>query len=233
MAVDPRKRQKKLARRKAREKVKKKVLARRSSQGMAVHIERAAVAPILHCCTTEMLWEQGISQVLISREMSNGNVAFGSFLVDMYCLGVKDAFANITPRSRYDWQMYAKMCERFEIVDLEPAAARKLIEGAVEYARGLGLSPHPDYAKAKPIFGDIDADACTEEFVYGKGGKPHFVAGPHDNPARCQQIVKTLTERCGPDGFHYTMPMEGIGSLTSGGRITAIENDDKFDEVAY
>ena len=225
MAVDPRKRQKELQRRKTRERAKKKALARRRSQGLTARIERADAAPILHCCTTELLWERGMSQVLISREMRNGNVAFGCFLLDMYCLGVKDAFGNVVPRSRYDWQMYAKMCEGHEIVELEPAAARKLIEGAVEYARDLGLPPHPDYAKAMPIFGSIDAGACTDEFVYGMDGKPHFIAGPHDGPARCRQIINTLTDRCGPDGFHYTMPLDAAGALPNGGRIVAIGDD--------
>ena len=39
--------------------------------------------------------DEGIGEVLVSRRLNNGNVAFSVFLVDMYCLGVKDAFADI------------------------------------------------------------------------------------------------------------------------------------------
>jgi hypothetical protein len=211
MAMDPRKRQKKLERRKAKEKARHKELAKRNPQDMASRIERAVTAPILHCCTSDELLDQGMSYVLVSRELPNGKVAFAAFLLDVCCLGVKNAMVDIAPRSRYDWQIYGKMFQDHNLVKLKPEAARKLVEGAVEYARDLGFPPHPDYRKAKLIFGDIDTDACTDELVYGKNGKPFFIAGPHDTPGRCRQIISILTDRCGPDGFHFLMPVDPTG----------------------
>jgi hypothetical protein len=41
--------------------------------------------------------------------------------------------------------------------------------------------------------------------VFGKDGKPFFMSGPYDTPARCRRIIDTLTRRCGPEGFHYTV----------------------------
>jgi len=213
MAMDPRKRQKKLQRRKAKEKAKRKALAQRAPRSLATRIQGAAAAPILHCCATEALWDQGLSHVLISRELRSGDVAFVVFLVDAYCLGVKDVVFDVAPRSRYDWKVYGKLLETQEVVQLEPEETRKLIEGAVEYARDLGFAPHHDYRKAKSIFGDIDADAAEEEFVFGKDGKPFFFAGPYDDRARCKEILSILTNRCGPDGFYYTMPAELAGAL--------------------
>jgi len=230
MAKDSRRRQKKLERRKAKAKAEKKALARQEGRGMAVSLERAAAAPILHCCTTEALWDQGISSLLISRELTSGRVAYVIFLLDVYCLGVKNVILGVVPRSRYDWQVYGKLSDQYPLVKLRPEAARKLIEGAVEYARNLGLSPHPDYGKARLIFGDLDADACTEQFDYGKDGKPFFVAGPYYSPWRCQQIMRTLTDRCGPDGFHYLMPLGAAETALLGGEELLIEDDTEFDE---
>jgi hypothetical protein len=229
MVKDTRRRQKKLERRKAKAKAKKKALARQESRGMAARLEEAAEAPILHCYTTDILWDEGLSPVLISRKLKSGHVAFVIFLVDVYCLGVKDVTLGVAPRSRYDFQVYGKLSEQYRLVGLTPEAARKLVEGAVEYARDLGLPPHPDYRKAGPIFGDIDAEACREEFVYGQDGKPCFFAGPYDSPWRCKQIIRTLTDRCGPDGFHYLMPLEAMGELPSGGRVLRIDDDADFE----
>ena len=50
------------------------------------------------------------------------------------------------------------------------------------------------------------ASASTETFEFGKDGKPLFVAGPHDSPERCHQILMTLEESCGINGFHYLIP---------------------------
>ena len=89
-----------------------------------------------------------------------------------------------------------------------PAFARKLVEDAVAYASALGLSPHSDYHEARTLFGDTDASECHEVFVFGQNGTPHFVAGPNDSPAKCQRIIQALNERVGPDGFHYTIPVD-------------------------
>jgi hypothetical protein len=229
MAMDPRKRQQKQQRRKAKERAKqkaeRKILAQRDPRDPAVRLERAAGAPILHCCTTSVLWTEGMSNVLISRRLPSGNVAFAVFLVDVYCLGVKDVFFNVASRSQYDWKLYEKMVTEYEPVELKPEAARKLIEGAVAYARDLGLPPHPDYRKAVAIFGGIDASACTDSFSYGKGGRPCFIAGPYDSPERCDRILSILEARCGPNGFHYIMPVENMGALLDTGRTVSFDDD--------
>lgn len=207
MPVDPRKRQKKLERQKAKEKAQRRELARRESRGLAPRLEEAAAAPILHCVATEEIWTVGIGNVLISRQMSSGIVAFATFLVDVYCLGVKDVFMNVAPRPRYDREMYGKLKERGSLVPMTPECARKLIEGAVEYALGFGLPPHPDYRTAKLIFGDIAAEVCAEEYVYGQHGKPFFAAGPYDSPDKCQQILRALEKHCGPGGYDFMIPV--------------------------
>ena len=66
---------------------------------MPARLEAASRAPILHCCYLKALWEVGIGNVLVSRLLSSGEVAFVVFLVDVYCLGVKNLFLNIVPRA--------------------------------------------------------------------------------------------------------------------------------------
>jgi hypothetical protein len=226
MAVDARKRQKKLERRKAKEKAKRKLVAQRGPRDLATRLQRASAAPILHCRTTNVLWDQGMGNVVVSRELASGNVAYAVFLLDVYCLGVKDVMFNVTSRSRYDWQVVGKLFAGQRTLDLEPEAVRKLIEGGVDYARDLGLAPHPDYRKASLIFGDIDAEACDRDFVYGKDGKPLFIAGPHDSRSRCERIIQTLNGRCGPDGFDYLMQVSSTEGLLPGAHVLAIDDDE-------
>ena len=224
--MDPRKRQKKLERRHAKEKAKKKALATYDPRALTTRIERAASAPFLHCYTTSVLWDEGMSHVVVSRLLESGNVAFAVFLLDVYCLGVKDVMFDIVSRNRYDRLLYDKLLREYDAVTLEPAAARKLIEGAVAFAREHGLPPHRDYPKAKLIFGDVDPNACGDEFVYGKDGKPLFIAGPHDGLSRCRQIVDTLTAHCGPDGFHYILPVSQSMGLSLAAGALVDEDDD-------
>ena len=154
----------------------------------------------------EALWESGIGSVLVSRQLSSGNVAFVMFLVDVYCLGVKDIFFNIVPRAIYDEEIYGHLLEQGPVRHFTPECARKLVEGAVAFAAAVELPPHPDYRVGKLIFGDILTDDCAEEFDFGRNGKPSFFAGPHDDEARCREIINTLHRVCGPHGYYFTVP---------------------------
>lgn len=218
MALDARKRQKKAEKRNAKQKAKHKELARRKAEGLGERLARAASAPILHCLTNQSLWDSGIAQVLVSRELTMGQVAFAAFLVDRYCLGVKNVLCGFAPRSEYMEKLYEKIKATDDVVSLKPAAARKLVEGSVEYARRFGLSPHGDFQKARQIFGDIDPAQSDRTFEFGKDGKPFFVSGPNDSPARCKAIVSTLNQSCGPGGFDYLVHVPG-GMLDEAGML--------------
>lgn len=229
MATDPRKRQRKLERRASQRKEKKHVIAREQSAGLAKRLTEAVKYPILHSQATEGLWSEGIGQVMLSRLLPNGTVAVAAFLVDRYCLGVKDAFAFILGRSSYDEKFVRQTRSRFAVRDLSPPAARKIVEQAIAYARGLGIAPHPDYQTAMVLFGDIDASECQEEFEFGKDGKPFFVPGPGETPERSRQIVSILTHSCGADGFHYLIPFGDPREMLSGGRADLIDFDDELE----
>ncbi|HTU93418.1 MAG TPA: hypothetical protein VMF69_25285 [Gemmataceae bacterium] len=209
MSNDPRKRQKKLERRAAKRKEKKHVRVREQSAGLAERLSDASKYPVLHCWIGNSIAEQGIGWVVLSRVLADGSVAAVSFLVDSYCLGVKDVFAEILPRSDYESKYLRKMTADMPSRNTAPAEARKLLEEAVAYSRRLGLSPHPDYPKGMILFADIDAAGSDAHFEFGKDGKPFFISGPNDSLARCRQIVAILNKTCGPGQFDYLVAMSG------------------------
>jgi len=228
MAVDQRKRQKKLAKKKAKRKKQLQVTQRESFGAMVANLGQLSVAansPIYQCLVPRELFEAGIGEVIISRKLANGAIAASFFLVDVFCLGVKDAFFRLVSRYEFaDFVEGARAQQPFREID--PACARKLVEESVAYAQGLGLSPHSDYHKAKKIFGDIDAASCPASFTFGKDGQPFFFSGPNDTPARCQQIIETLTQSRGPNGFHFAMGIGGWGLFDEG----ELDEDDVEEE---
>jgi hypothetical protein len=207
MARSSARRQKQLERKRLKRKEKRHTLARRQPSGLSGQIARAASAPVVHCAFCGALSEtEGMVQVLVSREFEPGVVAVGIFLVDTWCLGVKDAFARITTRSDYEDNIVVPLSERFPFRHATPACARKFVEGAVAFARDLGFQPNPGYRKAAPIFGNADPDECPETFTFGFRGQPHFFAGPNDTAEKCQRVIQTLRNRLGEGNFYYTMP---------------------------
>src|SRR5262249_40621893 len=149
--------------------------------------------------------------------------------VDRYCLGVKDAFGRVLDRSDYDKQYRRRMFSDMPGRKAPPAEARKFIEAAVAYARGLGLQPHPDHAEAMILFGDVNPADSDAEFEFGKDGNPFFVAGPYDGSERCRQILATLEHTCGPGNYDYLLPVSP-GALEHG-EIRLLGPDEEFGEL--
>ncbi|MCX7933913.1 MAG: MbcA/ParS/Xre antitoxin family protein [Planctomycetota bacterium] len=169
--------------------------------------ENLTSLPVYECLMTRDLFANGIGVAVLSRRHQDGRIGAAIFLLDTYCLGVKDAYRFFGSSDDYVWQIRRHEKGVGAWQKIEPACLRKLVESAVAYASDLGFAPHPDYSSAARLFGDIDASACRETFVFGKDGKPLYIAGPRESPARQQAILATLRARCGDDGFHFVLPL--------------------------
>ena len=203
MPGDPRKRQKKVERRTARRKEKKHTLIRAQSAGLPGQLLAASKCPVLNCW---IIAAEGIGSLHFSRAFPNGQVAVGHFLVDRYCLGVKDAWAEVLHRTDYEEKYLRGRPSDVPPRQLTPPDARKLIEGAVAYARENGISPHPDYEKTMLLFGDVDPAESTASFEFGKDGMPLYVAGPRDSLERSREVLSILSNHCGEGNYHYVIP---------------------------
>lgn len=227
MALNARKRQQKVEKRNRKRKDR---LARRTSAadggGLIAQLLRVGDRPIVACEATATLREEGIANVLLARDLENGQVAFAIVLVDAYCLGAKDATTQIVSWSRFHDEILPRFRANIESEPITPAYARKFVDGAVEYARGLGFSPAHDFEAARLLFQDIDPNECSETFVFGKDGKPMYISGPHETPERIRFRMNTLMERLGPDGFHYIVNPEQFPDIIAN---LVGESDDDFE----
>jgi hypothetical protein len=224
MPSDPRKRQKKLERRAAKRKEKQRDLVRQQSAGIAERLRTASRCPVLHCWLPANMEEMGMGWVVLSRVLPNGQIAVANFLVDSFCLGVKDVFLEVLSRSAYDDKYVRDMAARLPTYPASPADARKYLDQAVAFARACGLPPHADYSRGLVLFGDVDPSESSAEFVFGKNGKPLFVNGPNDSPARCRQILATLEHTLGPGNYDHVMMVGRENARLFG-------MDEEYDEI--
>ena len=148
------------------------------------------------------LFELGLGHVVFAR-FRRGDVELGVFLVDVYCQGVKDAFYTRVSEERYDTEVLNRLLPAADRKTIDPPSARKLVEGAVAYAQGLGLAPHPDYKAGCRVFGGTNAAESTTSFTFGKGGKPFYIQGRYDSFEKALRMMNQLRARCGNDGFDF------------------------------
>jgi hypothetical protein len=166
----------------------------------APQIATAASSPIHEALVPAKLFELGMGNLVFSRLLPDGRIAMGAFLLDTFCLGVKNAFVAIVTKDVYAMRR-SNWSSAENLQPMEPVCFRKLVEGCVAYAQDLGFRPHADYTVASQIFGDVQSADCSTRFEYGHGGKPFYVSGPHETPARVQAIIDQLEHRVGAGNY--------------------------------
>lgn len=143
----------------------------------------------------------GIGPVLVVRKLRNRRTA-SLFLVDYYCLGVKNAepyeFSNDEKFRMLKSVAFSQFPEG--AVEISLMQAQAIVFGAEDYARKLGFEPHRDYAEAKGVLGDRP-DALPD-LEFGRDGMPFYFDGPYDNP---QKVIRTLEQSVGAGNFHYML----------------------------
>jgi hypothetical protein len=209
MALSEKQRQKKLE----KNKKKRQLMKKTGRTGFGARSTAASYAkyPLYECLVPSGLFETGLGTIIATRQSPGGEIAVSAFVVDVFCLGVKNAFFNVANKEVYHNTIMSRIVESHEGQHFEnthPSCVRKLIEGAVDYAGELGFSPHPDYRKAKAIFGDIEAGACPVKYVFGQEGMPMYIRGPNESITQARKIVAQLAKRCGEGNYHYLVALD-------------------------
>lgn len=193
---------------------KKRKLAKRSLGASFLARDNASGYsgfPIHECFVPSTLFETGIGYVIVTRRTPNGIIATSVFVVDVYCLGVKNALFNVSSEMEYENTIKPRLMESGEeqqFENIHPACARNLVEGAVLYAKELGFPPHSDYKYAKGIFGDLDINSCPVKYSYGKNDKPFYIRGPNESIVQAKQIINQLNKTCGEGNYDYLVMLD-------------------------
>jgi hypothetical protein len=184
----------------------------------------------------EDLFADGIGYVVVARQKSEDRYEVGAFLLDVFCLGVKDATFIAGPDAPPLDELLKKFFRDDPYQEYDGAYGRKLIESAVDYAKSLGLAPHRDYKLGARVFGGCRAEDCSETFTFGKDGRPFFIQGPFVSDAAAERIVNVLTARLGEDNFDVlleaSMEMDGTENYGPGSmNLFPCESGERFREA--
>ncbi len=198
--------QKKLAKQKAKRNARRRELARSSSPNPAVRLKAAHLWPVVASLVPENLWSEGLGQLVFARRMPDGNLACAVFLVDAFCLGVKNAMWRILSPGEFKTlrERIEESGGRLELV--KPEYFSKLVHLAVDYGQSLGFAPHPDFRAARLLLEGIDPSLSLAEFQFGKDGKPFYIRGPHESISE----ARSITKRVDALGGHYFIPMSEL-----------------------
>jgi len=172
--------------------------------------KRARTLPIGPCYINEGWQESGMAMIIVTRKHITGNITYGIFQVDLYCLGVKEALYKFNGTKDDLDDIIQKQSEMTDdednLIEVDYPLVHNIIYGSIEYAEELGFHPSKDFPITKFILEEDDDHIELIDIEFGKDGKPAVMFGMEKHP---DNILKQLDKSVGPGNYTVIYAADG------------------------
>lgn len=191
--------------------------------------QKARNLPI-HECRVNLEWEeQGFANLLVARRHINGNITVCFYLVDLFCLGVKNThyMFNI---SGDEYQEISNSDDNLNSLSISYVLAHNIIYSGLEYAEELGFKPHKDFTSITRFMLEEDTeDVELIEIECGKDGKPLYISSPDEDGLKIKAVIKQLEKSAGAGNFDYI----SLADKENFDEEEDIDEEDEFEGYAF
>lgn len=161
----------------------------------------------IYKCLVNTDWEiSSMANVIVMRQHVNGHVSGGVYLVDLFCLGVKESiwFFN---------EDEAEMMERFkgagttELKTIDYELAHNIVYAGHDFALGYDIHPHPDFKTSRFVLEEDDDQIALVDIQtgYGDNGIPHLMA---NQAGQYAEALGKLKKNAGEGNYLYTIAFD-------------------------
>ncbi|MCF7957775.1 MAG: hypothetical protein K9M57_04925 [Phycisphaerae bacterium] len=160
----------------------------------------------IHECLINPSWkEKGLANITISRQQPDGNLVVGVYLVDTFCMGLKNTFfISDFSLSKYKDELVHKAYYQENPVKCPISLACHIIYDGIAFADQFGFKPNKDFKYSQYLLDEKNDLDPIEPIEFGKDGKPLFISGPDDD---ANAITQQLSIKVGNENFHYVCSM--------------------------
>ena len=166
-------------------------------------IQRARTLKIGKCYISNDIEKIGEGFIIVTRLHTGGKISAVFYLVDTYCLGVKDSFYEMrctTDEVKEILSQYENMRE------CSYEEAHNMIYGAIEFAEEAGIEPHRSFRLTQYMLEEDTEDIPLIEYEFGKNGEHFLISEDYDELDR---YFPTLKEHLG-ENFNYIVKDDGF-----------------------
>jgi hypothetical protein len=185
---------------------------------------KARSLPLGNCYITKDWNKLGMANILVVRNHTNGNKTVGLFLVDTFCLGLKDTYYMFNiPDSEL-----REILDKFrneggneaQLIKADYTLVHNIIYGAIDFATEYGFKPFKDFNLTRYILEEDDENVELIGIEFGQEGKPAIFVGKEKHPAN---IIAQLDKTAGEGNY-------GIVYEDEEDEFDSDDEDEDFDE---
>lgn len=136
--------------------------------------QKARTLEIGKCFVSDDLEKMGEGHVIVSRIHTGGRISVAVYLIDIWCVGVKDTFYKL----RMEDYEFEEMIGSYSLGLHECSynEAHNWIYGAIAFAEEAGIEPDKSFNLTQYMLEEDDDNIPLIEYKYGKDGKHALVA---------------------------------------------------------
>lgn len=167
--------------------------------------KKARSLPIFECLVNTGWHENGVAHVIVARNHTNGNITACMYMVDIFCLGIKNTkyLFNV---SETDYEERKASMENVDYESISYTLAHNIVFAGLEYAEEYGFKPHKDFASTTQFMLEEDTEEIELiDIECGKDGKPFYICGPYDDQKKINKVLGQLEKTAGPGNYDYIL----------------------------
>ena len=142
----------------------------------------------------------GEGHIIVSRKHTGGRVSMAVYLVDIWCVGVKDTFYRL----RLEDYEFKELIDTYRLGLRECSydEAHNWIYGAIAFAEEAGIEPDKSFKITQYMLEEDDDNIPLIEYEYGKDGKHTLVAHSRLEASRYMPL---LEKNLGHGNYDYIL----------------------------
>lgn len=157
-------------------------------------------------CLINKGWQDGsMANIFVIRKHTNGNATIGLYLVDLLCLGVKNAayFFNLSPAETED---LIERSSSLEHIEIDYILAHNIIYAGHDFAMEYEIHPHRDFEIAKYILEEDDDNIPLIDVEVGdENGMPFLIV---KNKGQFLTALNNLKRIAGEGNYKYLIELD-------------------------
>ena len=158
---------------------------------------RARSLPVYKCLVNEDWKKSMLASVIILRKHVNGNVTAGLYLVDLFCLGIKDTFFYFNE----DEESLMEKSAAHAFIEIDYPLAHNIIYAGHDFAAEFEIQPSKLFSTTKYILEDDDENIPLIHIHTGdENGNPNLWVDESYNYA---PILEKLKKHAGEGNYHF------------------------------
>ena len=142
----------------------------------------------------------GEGHVIVSREHTGGRISIGVYLVDIWCVGVKDSFYRL----RMEEYEFEELIDdyRLGLRECSYEEAHNWVYGAIAFAEEAGIEPDKSFKLSQYMLEEDNDNIPLIEYEYGKDGKHTLIARSRLEASR---YLPLLEKNLGKDKYDFIL----------------------------